>query len=114
MAPDGTVVDANDTLLAWMGRARDDVVGHASLQDLLSVGGRIYWETHLAPLLHVDGRFDEVALELVTPGDRLPVLASAVTSGGEEAPADVAHVVLSSAWERSRYERELRAARAVA
>ena len=42
------------------------------------MGGRIYWETHLAPLLHVDGRFDEVALELVTPSGRLPVVMSAV------------------------------------
>ena len=83
---DGTVLDANRTVLGWLGRERADVVGGTRLQDLLAVGGRIYWETHLAPLLHADGRFDEVALELVTPSGRLPVVISAVVEPGGTAP----------------------------
>ena len=48
---------------------------------------RIYWETHLSPLLHVDGRFDEVALELATPPAGCPVVVSAVVHrGGRTAP----------------------------
>lgn len=109
---DGTVLEANDTVLGWVGRARADVVGRVRLSELLSVGGRIYWETHLGPMLHVDGRADEVALELRTPGGRMPVLLTAVVAGGSdpESGAEV-HVALSSARERSRYERELLAAR---
>jgi serine phosphatase RsbU (regulator of sigma subunit) len=115
MTPDGTVVEANDTLLAWLGRDRDDVVGRASLQDLLAVGGRIYWETHLSPMLHVDGRFDEVALELTTVDGRLPVVVSAVVRpGGQDGFPDVALVAIHPARERSRYERELRSAHAAA
>jgi serine phosphatase RsbU (regulator of sigma subunit)/anti-sigma regulatory factor (Ser/Thr protein kinase) len=114
LAGDGTVVDANRTVLAWLGRERDDLVGRARLEHLLSVGGRLYWETHLRPLLHVDGRFDEVALELVTRDGRLPVLMSAVASRDGEQPASLVHVAISGAWERSRYERELRTAREIA
>jgi serine phosphatase RsbU (regulator of sigma subunit)/anti-sigma regulatory factor (Ser/Thr protein kinase) len=115
MAPDGTVVDANDTLLGWLGRDRHDVVGRVRLPDLLAVGGRIYWETHLSPLLHVDRRFDEVALELTTPAGRLPVVVSAVVhTGGQEGSPDVAYVAIHAARERSRYERELRDARVAA
>ena len=110
---DGTVLDANRTVLGWLGRERPDVVGGTRLQDLLAVGGRIYWETHLAPLLHVDGRFDEVALELVTPSGRLPVVMSAVVEPGSDGPGST-RVAIHSAWERSRYEQELRAARSVA
>jgi serine phosphatase RsbU (regulator of sigma subunit)/anti-sigma regulatory factor (Ser/Thr protein kinase) len=111
LAPDGTVVDANGTLLRWLARERQDVVGRVRLPDLFSVGGRIYWETHLDPLLRVDRQFDEVALELRTPYGRLPVVVNAVLS---QAGPPTTEVVLFRAWERSRYERELQAARAVA
>jgi PAS domain-containing protein len=107
----GTVLDANGTLLRWAGREAPDVVGRR-LQDLLSVGGRIYWETHLAPLLHVERRLDEVALELRSPQGRLPVLVSAVAIGPE--PDAAVRVAVTRASERVRYERELRAARAEA
>ncbi|KAE8765795.1 SpoIIE family protein phosphatase [Georgenia thermotolerans] len=113
---DGTVVDANATFLEWVGRARADVVGRARLSQLLSVGGRIYWETHLAPMLHADGRAEEVALELRGPDGRLPVLLTAVVTPFPAPPgtAPVVQVALSSARERSRYERELLAARRAA
>ncbi|MBX9246426.1 PAS domain-containing protein, partial [Actinotalea ferrariae] len=107
---DGTVVVANRTLLDWLGTAQDDVVGRR-LSSLLSVGGRIYWETHLGPLLRMQGGFDEVAVELHAqrrPAGRLPVLMSARVG------ADGIDVALSRASERSRYERELLAARTAA
>jgi hypothetical protein len=111
--PDGTVLTANGTFLRWLGREPSDVVGQVRLPSLFSVGGRIYWETHLAPLLHAERRFDEVALELKGSHGRLPVLLSAVVVP-DGAGADVVQVAISSARERSRYERELLAARAAA
>src|SRR4051812_24067363 len=101
MAPDGTVVDANATVLAWLGRDRNDVIGRVRLPDLLAVGGRIYWETHLSLMLHVDGRFDEVALELATPSGRLPVVVSAVVHpGGQDGSPDRSYVAIHPARER--------------
>jgi serine phosphatase RsbU (regulator of sigma subunit) len=110
LGTDDTIVEANRTFLDWVGRAREDVVGRMRVSDLLSVGGRIYWETHLSPLLHVEGRVDEVSLELKNPEGRLPVLLTAVVSRSD----GVVRAALSSARERSGYERELRAARTVA
>lgn len=108
LAHDGTVLDANRTFLRWVGRTEGEVLARLRLSQLLSVGGRIYWETHLSPLLHVEGRADEVALELRGPHGRLPVLMTAVvaTDGSGEV-----RVSISSARDRSRYERELLAAR---
>ncbi len=110
---DGTVVAANETFQRWTGRTGPDLVGGVRLPELLSVGGRIYWETHLFPLLQVEGRVDEVSLELVGKEGRVPVLVSAVVtgSGGDEPRVDVA---LSSARDRQRFEGELVAARRTA
>ena len=105
---DGTVLDANRTFLGWVGRPADEVVGRLRWSRLLSVGGRIYWETHLSPLLHVEGRVEEVALELLGPQGRLPVLMTAVADDG------VIRVACTAARDRSRYERELLAARKAA
>lgn len=104
---DGAVLDANTTGLGWLGRERDEVVGRP-VTDLLVVGGRIYWETHLSPLLHLEGRFDEVALELRVPGGRRSVLVSAVVG------PDGTDMALTSAGDRLRFERDLQAARAAA
>lgn len=107
---DGTVLDANATFLRWVGHDRSEVVDRVRLPSLFTVGGRIYWETHLSPLLHAEGRFDEVALELRGTAGRLPVLLSARVQPGRSE----VHVALSSARERSRYERELLGARSAA
>ena len=104
---DGRVLAANRRVLAWLQSAAEDVVGQ-HLGQLLSVGGRLFWETHLSPLLLVEGHLDEVALELRTGTGRLPVLLSAVVDG------DGVEVALSSAQERVRFERELQAARRAA
>ncbi len=104
---DGTVRTANATFLGWVGREYDALVG-CGLSDVLSVGGRIYWETHLSPLLHVEGGVEEVAVELRTPSGRMPVLLTAVRDG------DALRVAVGRARERARYERELLAARSAA
>ncbi|WP_341361057.1 SpoIIE family protein phosphatase [Georgenia sp. M64] len=113
LRPDGTVSAANETFLTWLGRPGAEVLGGARFTELLSVGGRIFWETHLSPLLLVDGRFDEVALELRTPHGRLPVLVAATVRPGGAGQDEVV-VAVSGARERTRYERDLLAARRAA
>ncbi|WP_129336136.1 SpoIIE family protein phosphatase [Cellulomonas endophytica] len=110
---DGTVVDANRTVLRWTSRTRSATVGRVRLEQLLTPGGRIYWETHLAPILHAQGRVEEVALALATPGGRLPVLLTAVVGPGPDDTPGV-EVALVVGAERSRYEREIDAARRAA
>lgn len=103
---DGTILQVNRTFQDWVDRPAGELVGQLQLGSLLSVGGRIYWETHVAPLLAVDRRVDEVAVELRTPSGRLPVLLTAVADG------DRVTVAVSSARGRQSYERELLGARA--
>jgi sigma-B regulation protein RsbU (phosphoserine phosphatase) len=110
--PDGKIARINGTLLGWLGYARDDLVGRRSFSDLLTVGGRIYHETHCAPLLQMQGEVREIALELRTAdGDGLPVLVtSAVRKAGDGEPQLIRTTVFD-ARDRRAYEKELLRAR---
>src|ERR687893_1402602 len=72
---DGTIVKINDRLLGWLGHRRDEVVGVRRFSDLLGGGSRVYYETHLAPLLHMQGEVTGIAVDLrVADGSRMPAL----------------------------------------
>src|SRR5688572_7049071 len=78
-APDGTIVRVNATFLQWTGYRRDELVEVRHFQDLLTAGGRIYHETHYAPLLWMQDTVWEIALDVVrADGSRLPVLVNSV------------------------------------
>ena len=62
--PDGQIARVNATLLTWLGYTRGELVGRRYFSDLLTVGGRLYHETHFAPLLAMQGEIGGVALEL--------------------------------------------------
>jgi sigma-B regulation protein RsbU (phosphoserine phosphatase) len=106
--PDGRIVKVNETLLTWTGYAREDLVGSRSFVDLLSVGGRLYHETHYAPMLRMQSSVREIAVEVVRrDGSRLPVLVNASLERDPEGAPRVVRIALFDATERREYEREL-------
>ncbi len=110
--PDGTIVKANQTFLAWTGFERDDLVGRRRLQELLPVGDRIFYETHWAPLLRMQGTVREIAVDLIGhDGGRLPVLTNAVLKRDDQGHPQLIRTVVFDARERRSYEQELVAAR---
>ena len=112
LAPDGTIVKVNGTFMSWTGYRREDLVGRRTLVDLFSPGGRMYFETHLSPMLHAVGRVKEIALDVVRPdGGRVPVLINAVLDRGPDGDPRVTRVALFDATDRRLYERELLAAK---
>lgn len=114
LCPQGTIVKVNATFCQWTGFRKDQILGRR-LRDLLSIGGRIFYETHFAPLLRMQGFFNEVALDVVTAqGERLPVLANAKERRGEDGQLLFTRVTIFLAAERRRYERELFEAKTVA
>ncbi|MFJ6698297.1 PP2C family protein-serine/threonine phosphatase [Streptomyces sp. NPDC091272] len=105
---DGTLAKANATLLDWLGLRREDVVGRMRFSDLLTVGGRMYHETHFAPLLQMKGEISGIALELkATDGTRMPVLVSAVVKCGSAGEPLLIRTTLFDARDRRAYEEEL-------
>ncbi|MFF8992210.1 PP2C family protein-serine/threonine phosphatase [Streptomyces sp. NPDC014983] len=105
---DGQIAKVNTTLLNWLGYKRTDLVGRRRFSDLLTVGGRLYHETHFAPLLRMQGEISGIALELrAADGSRLPVLVtSTVKTGGDGQPLLIRTTVFD-ARDRRAYEQEL-------
>jgi PAS domain S-box-containing protein len=110
--PDGTILRVNQTFLTWTGFERADLVGRKRFQELLSPGGRIYHETHYAPLLRMQGSVREIAVEVVrADGRRLPALINSVLQHDEAGQPRVVRTTVFDATDRKEYERELLRAR---
>jgi sigma-B regulation protein RsbU (phosphoserine phosphatase) len=108
---DGRIARVNQTLCAWTGYAMDDFIGKR-IHQFLNMAGRIYYETHIAPLLRMQGFFNEFALDFETAtGDRLPVIANAAEQRSADGAPLSTRLVVIKATDRRRYERELVAAR---
>jgi PAS domain S-box-containing protein len=109
---DGTLVRVNATLLRWTGYRANELIGRKRLHDLLPPGARIYYETHYAPLLQMQGEVREIAVELVrADGSRLPVLMNSIVVRDDTGTARLVRTTAFDASERRRYERELLRAR---
>ncbi|MFD5580668.1 MULTISPECIES: PP2C family protein-serine/threonine phosphatase [Streptomyces] len=112
---DGTIAKINATLLGWLGLTREEVVGRKRFSDLLTVGGRLYHETHFAPLLRMQGHLGGVALEMRTAaGPRLPVLVTSTLKRGADGEPLLIRTTVFDATDRRAYEQELLRARRAA
>src|SRR5580704_12791726 len=108
--PDGTIIKANQTLLDWTGYSLEEVLSK-KFQDLLSVPGKIFYETQFAPLLQLQGVVKEVAFELVRSNrEPLPVLVNSVQHQPEKGGVLI-HSALFDATDRRKYEQHLLSAR---
>ncbi|GGL31804.1 hypothetical protein GCM10011588_53140 [Nocardia jinanensis] len=109
---DGRIAKINTTLLNWLGYRREDLVGRRYFSDLLTVGGRLYHETHFAPLLRMQGHISGIALELrASDGSRLPVLVTSTVKTGADGEPLLIRTTVFDARERRAYETELLRAR---
>lgn len=108
---DGTIILANRKVSEMVGRPVAELEGRVRLQELLTVGGRIYYETHVAPLLLMQGHVEEIAVDVRGPDGALPVLLNAELQRNPDGEVTGIRASVLDATERRRYERELLAAR---
>jgi PAS domain S-box-containing protein len=103
---DGRFIRVNRTFCDWVGHGADDLVGHRRFQDLLTIGGRIFHQTHWTPLLRMQGSVSEVKLELLhRDGTKIPMVVNAIRR--EEHGVLVHEIAAYVAHDRDKYEREL-------
>ncbi|WP_159924505.1 MULTISPECIES: PP2C family protein-serine/threonine phosphatase [Nocardia] len=109
---DGRLAKVNATLLGWLGYRREELVGRKQFSDLLTAGGRLYHETHFAPLLRMQGEVRGIALEMkAADGRRLPVLVTSIVKTGSHGQPLLIRTTVFDARERRAYETELLRAR---
>lgn len=109
-ALDGTVLKVNTTFCDWLGMPRDALVGARRLQDLFTMGGRIFHQTHWVPTLQMQGSLAEVKFEVRRPdGQLIPMILNARRRKRAEGEFD--EIAAFVAQDRNRYERELMNAR---
>lgn len=97
----GTIVEQQSSLLAGT-----KFTAH------LSRGSAMFYETHFAPSLLLRGRFEEISLELLTPGKaKVPVLVNAIVRPDKTTGLLQIHMSVFIARQRKLYEEELLRAR---
>ena len=107
----GRIARVNRTLCAWLGRTAEQLMARQP-HELLSIPGRIFYETHIAPLLRMQGFYSEVALDLIAAGgERIAVIANAVEHRDNEGRPEQTRIAFLKAADRRRYENELLSAR---
>jgi PAS domain S-box-containing protein len=115
MLADGLILKANGTFSHLTGYAPEELVGGRRFPELLTPGGRLFYETHMRPLIRMQGFVREVALDLrAADGRDVPILVNAVQRGTAGSPDAVTRLTVFDISDRRKYERELLSAKAAA
>jgi PAS domain S-box-containing protein len=110
-AIDGSILAVNRTFERWTGLSRKRLLAGGRFQDLIP-GGRIYYETHYLPLLHMQGHVNGIALQIErADGSELPTLINAVLDRDERGEPTQIRSAIFDATDRAAYEDELRNSR---
>ncbi|MGY4510225.1 PAS domain-containing sensor histidine kinase [Bradyrhizobium sp. USDA 3650] len=110
----GRVDQVNRTFLEWSGHSAEQMIGKR-FSDFLTIPGRIYYETHIMPLLRMQGSFHEFAIDMLAADDTpLEMIANANERRDPDGKLLLIRLALIKATDRRRYEQELLAARELA
>ncbi|CAB3696018.1 Sensor histidine kinase RcsC [Paraburkholderia sediminicola] len=107
---DGCILRVNATFCGWLGYQAVELATTKHIQDLLTTGGKVFYQTHWAPLLQMQGSVAEVKLNMMhREGHVVPMLLNAVRRcHGEATYVEVAVLIVA---DRHKYEQELLLAR---
>ncbi len=105
---DGTLKEVNDTFLTFTGYSREEIIENKSFEDFLSIGGKIYYETHFAPLLKMHGEVSQINFDFIRKDEtRFPVLINAIKQSVNEKQHNYIQFIVLDITQRKQYEMEL-------
>lgn len=108
---DGTIISINQTLLTWLGLEKDEVLFKKKFNNLLSIGGRLYYQMVIMPLLMREGSVNEINFDVLDKNGSFPVLCNAVTAKSGENGHEIINAILIKITDRKKLESELMAAK---
>jgi sigma-B regulation protein RsbU (phosphoserine phosphatase) len=109
---DGSIEAVNATLLTWLGQSREGLLDH-HVDAVLPVASRIFFQTHIFPLLKLQGRAEEIYLSLRSAdGTQQPVLLNAVRR--ERTGQHLSDCVVVPMRQRHKFEEEILQSRRMA
>ena len=109
--PDGRILRVNRACVAWLGYPQRELTGGMRLQELLSIGSGVLYQSHCQPLLRLQNAAGDVQIDLVRrDGTRVPALLSAARHRFDASELDLLAIVAGS--DRRAFERELQRTRA--
>lgn len=109
----GLITRMNPAFLAALGYGEEEIVGKKKLSGLLTVGSKIFFQTHFFPLIKLHGKFSEIMLSFLShDGKEIPVLMNAALAGNEA--AFEIHCGGMHIAQRNRFEKEIIEARKIA
>jgi diguanylate cyclase (GGDEF)-like protein/PAS domain S-box-containing protein len=104
---DGTILRVNQTLLEWTGFSRAELVG-SSIMRLLAPGSQLFYETRFIPILRLEGRAREIAMEIRrVDGSPLHILTNSTVVQPADGSAAIVRTAVFDSTERHTYERDL-------
>jgi sigma-B regulation protein RsbU (phosphoserine phosphatase) len=107
----GVITAVNSTLLRLLGYSDKASLSGKSIESILSVAGKIFYQTHFFPLLRLHGNAEEIFFRLKTKeGSEVPVICNAVRKIAADGIASN-HCLFIPATQRTKYEQELLLAR---
>jgi sigma-B regulation protein RsbU (phosphoserine phosphatase) len=102
----GQIKAINETLVKLLGYQRKEDLIENSVETLLTLASRIFYQTHFFPLIKLNGTANEIFFSLkMKNGDSLPVICNATRK--EDDGKYTNHCIFLTVSEREKYEREL-------
>jgi PAS domain S-box-containing protein len=109
---EGQITQVNATVVELLGYQKEEVVG-STLNSILTIGSQVFCQTHLLPMLRIQGRLEEIFLIVrEKSGAELGVMVNVVRR--EREGAYVNEAIMFRMRERQQFESELLRARRVA
>lgn len=106
---DGIIVWTNPTLTTWLEYEPTELLGR-SIETLFPIATKVFYNTHVFPLIRLHGKADEIFVSLLSKGaTSLPILANFSRKEIDGHPRNIA--VFIQVHQRKKYEHELLLAR---
>ncbi len=102
------IQQTNSTFLSWFGYTQEEVVKKKKWTDFLTMGSKIYHQTHFTPLLNMQGEVEEINFEMRKKnGEKLSVLVNAHLIRKENDSVEIIYYSVYRFKQRKQYEIEL-------